>query len=125
MIGDQFDELYKFSVQPTVDDSEEEQEALDNAVAPRVQSRVPMEERESLLSTGRRLSQHERTNAQEWRIDSPRSLGFKVADRRLSSYLSSVQVVALVPGSEGAPTMNNVMDLGTRPIDDGSEYLPR
>ena len=84
-----------------------------------------MEEMESLLSTGRRLSQHMRTNAQEWRIDSPRSSGFRVAAIRLSSYLSSVQVVALVLGSEGASTTNIVMDLRTRPIDDGSEYLPQ
>ena len=47
-----------------------------------------------------------------------------MAARRLSSDSSSVQVVALVPGSEGAPTMNNVMDLRTGPIDDYSEYLP-
>ena len=59
LIGDRYDELYKFSAQPTVDDSDEEQEAHEAAVAPRVQSRVPMEERESLLSTSRRLSQHE------------------------------------------------------------------
>ena len=78
LIGDRFGELYKFSAHPTVDDLDEEQEALETAVAPRVQSRDPMEERESLLSTGRRLSQHERTNAQEWGFDSPRSSGFKV-----------------------------------------------
>ena len=48
-----------------------------------------------------------------------------MASRRLSSYSNSVQVVAFVPGSEGAPTANSVMDLRTRPIDDGSEYLPR
>ena len=56
---------------------------------------------------------------------SPRSSGFRLAARRLSSNLSSVQVVALVPGSEGAPTANSVMDLRTRPVDDGSEYVPR
>ena len=95
-------------------------------MAPRVQYRVPMEERESLLSTGRRLIQNERTNAQEWGIDSPRSSGFRVAAKRLSLDSSSVQVVALVSGLEGAPTMNNVMDLRTRPDDDdGSEYIPR
>ena len=54
-----------------VDDSGKEQEALEVAVAPRVQSQVPMEERESLLSIGRRLSQHERTNAQKWGFESP------------------------------------------------------
>ena len=83
-----------------------------------------MEERESLLSTCRRLNQYERTNAQDWRVDSLRSSGFRVASRRLSSYSSSVQVVALVPGSEGDPTTNNVMDLRTRHIHDSSEYLP-
>ena len=56
LIGDWFSALYKFSAQPTVDESDEEQEAPEVAVAPRVQSRVMMEERESLLSTGRRLS---------------------------------------------------------------------
>ena len=83
-----------------------------------------MEERESLLSTGRRLIQHERTNAQEWGIDSPRRSGFRVVSRRLSLDSNSVQVVVLVPGLEGAPTPNNVMDLRTIPIDDGSECLP-
>ena len=125
LIGDWFGELFKFSAQPTVDESDEEQEALEAAVVPRVQSRVPMEEMKSLLSTGRRLFQHEQTNAQEWRIDSPRSSGFKVVAGRLSLDSSSVQVVALVPGSEGAPTANNVMDLRTGPVDDGNEYLPR
>ena len=47
-----------------------------------------------------------------------------MASRRLSSDSSSLQVVALVPGSEGASTTNNVMDLRTGPVDDGSEYLP-
>ena len=40
LIGDRFGELYKFSAQPMVDDSDEEQEAPEVAVAPRVQSRV-------------------------------------------------------------------------------------
>ena len=48
-----------------------------------------------------------------------------MASKRLSSDSSSVQVVALVPGTEGAPTANSVMDLRTRLVDDGSEYLPR
>ena len=98
--------------------------APEATVAPRVQSRVSIEERESFLSTGRRLSQHEQTNAQEWGFDSPRSSRFRVAARRLSSDSSSVQVVALVPGLEGAPTTNSVMDLRTGPVDDSSEYLP-
>ena len=117
--------MYKFSAQPTLDELDEEQEASEAAVAPRVQSRVSMEVRESLLSTGRRFIQHERTIAKEWRIDSPRSSRFRVDARRLSSDSSSVQVVALVPGSKGAPTANSVMDLRTRPDDDGSEFLPR
>ena len=83
-----------------------------------------MEERESLLSIGRRLSQHKRTNVQEWLFDSPRSSGFRVASRRLSLDSSSVQVVALVPGSEGAPTTTSVIDLRMGPIDYDSEYLP-
>ena len=117
--------MYKFSAQPTVDESDEEQEAPEVVVAPRVQSRVPMEERESLLSTGKRLIQQERTNSQEWGFDSPRSSGFRVAAKRLSSDSSSIQVVALVRGSEGVPTANSVMDLRMEPIDDGSEYLSR
>ena len=36
LIGDRFGELYKFSAQPIVDDSDEEQEALETAMAPRV-----------------------------------------------------------------------------------------
>ena len=78
-------------------------------MAPMVQSQVLMEERESLLSIGRRLSLYERTNVEDWRVDSPKSSGFSVASRRLSSYSSSV--VALVPGLDGAPTTNIVMDL--------------
>ena len=55
-------------------------------------------------------------------MDSPMS---SVVARRLSSDSSSVQVVMLVPGSECAPTMNNVMDLRMGPDDDdGSEYFP-
>ena len=44
-----------------------------------------------------------------------------MAARRLSLDLSSLQVVALVLGSEGAPTPNNVMDLRTGLVDDGSD----
>ena len=36
LIGDRFGDLYKFSAQPTVDDSDKEQEAPEAAVAPRV-----------------------------------------------------------------------------------------
>ena len=48
-----------------------------------------------------------------------------MASRRLSSDSSSMQVVALVLGSEGASIANNLMNLRTGPIDDGSEFLPR
>jgi hypothetical protein len=86
-----------------------------------IQSCIPREERESLLSTGRRLSQCSRTNAQGG-VDSPRSSGFRVAVRRRSSSSSSVQVLRMAPGSEGAPTEHSVMG----PDDgDGSEYIPR
>jgi hypothetical protein len=49
--------------QPTGYDSEsdEEQEAPEIAVVPRVQSYISREERESLQSTGRRLNWCERT----------------------------------------------------------------
>jgi hypothetical protein len=128
LIGDRVDRLYIVRGQPTVGDSEsdEEQEAPETAVGPRIQSRNPREERESLLSTDRRLSWCEWTKAQGGRVDSPRSSGFRVVSRRRSSGSSSVQVLRLAPGSEGAPTANSVMDLRTGPGDgDGSEYLPR
>jgi hypothetical protein len=128
LIGDQMDRLYMVRGQPTGYDSEsdEEQEAPETAVVPRVQSCILREERESLQSTGRRLSWCERTKAQSGRMDSPRSSGFRVVVRRMSSDSSSVQVLRLAPGSEGAPTMNNVMDVRTGPDDgDGSEYIPR
>ena len=45
-----------------------------------------------------------------------------MAVRRRSSSSSFVQVLRLASGSEGAPTMNNVMG----PDDgDGIEYIPR
>jgi hypothetical protein len=100
---------------------EEHEEAPETAVVPRIQSCIPREERESLLSTGRRLSQCGRTNAQDG-VDSPRSSGFRVASRRRSSSSSFVQVLRITPGSEGAPTEHSVMG----PNDgDGSEYIPR
>jgi hypothetical protein len=69
------------------------------------------------LSTGRRLSQVDRTNAQD-----EVSSGFREVARRRSSSLSSVQVLRMAPGSEGAPTKHNVMG----PDDgDGNEYIPR
>jgi hypothetical protein len=54
-------------------------------------------------------------------VDSPRSSGFKVAVRRMSSGSNSVQVLRMAPGSDGAPTEYRVMG----PDDgDGSEYIP-
>jgi hypothetical protein len=54
-------------------------------------------------------------------VDYPRSLGFRIAVRRRSSSSSSLQVLRMAPGLEGAPTEHNVMG----PDDgDGSKYLP-
>jgi hypothetical protein len=89
-------------------------------VGPRIQSCILREEKESLLSTHRRLNWCDQTDAQGG-VDSPRSSGFRVVVRRRSSSSSYVQVLRLVPGSEGAPTANNVMG----PNDgDGNEYIP-
>jgi hypothetical protein len=49
------------------------------------------------LSTGRRLSWCDRTDAQGG-MDSPRISGFIVAIRKMSSGLSSVQVLRMDPG---------------------------
>jgi hypothetical protein len=93
------------------------EEASETTVAPRIQSCIPREESESLLSTGRRLSQVDRTNAQD-----EVSLGFQDVVRRRSSSLSSVQVLRITLGSEGAPTKHSVME----PNDSGgNEYFPR
>ena len=96
---------------------EEREEASETAVAPRYQSFIPREESESLLSTGRRLSQVDRTNAQ----DEVSSM-FQDVARRRSSSSSFVQVLRMALGSEGAPTEHSVMgqDDGA-----GSEYIPR
>jgi hypothetical protein len=56
------------------------------------------EERESLLSTGRRLIWCDQTNAQGG-VNYPRILGFRVVVRRRSSGLSFVQVLGMAPGS--------------------------
>jgi hypothetical protein len=55
-------------------------------------------------------------------VDSARSSRFRVDVRRMSSSSICVQVLGLAPGSEGVPTMNNVMG-----PDDGdcNEYIPR
>jgi hypothetical protein len=120
LIGNWVDKLYMLRGQPSVYDSvsdEEREEASETAVVPRIQSCIPREESESLLSIGRRLSQVYRTNAQD-----EVSSGFREVARRRSSSSSSVQVLRMAPGSEGAPTEHSVMG----PDDgDGSEYIPR
>jgi hypothetical protein len=106
--------------QPSVYDSasnEEREETPETAVAPRIQSCIPREESGSLLSTGRRLSQVDRTNAQD-----AVSSKFQDVARRSSSSSSFVQVLRMAPGSKGAPTEHSVME----PDDSGgSEYIPR
>jgi hypothetical protein len=78
------------------------------------------EERESLLSTDKRLSWCDRTDAQGG-VDSPRSSGFRVVVRSRSYGSSSVQVLRFAPSSEGAPTVNSVMGSDDG---DGREYIP-
>jgi hypothetical protein len=84
LIGNQVDRLYILRGQTSMYDSksdEEREEALETAVAPMIQSCILREESESLPSTGKRLSQVDRTNAQD-----EVSLGFQdVAKRRSSS----------------------------------------
>jgi hypothetical protein len=69
------------------------------------------------MSTGRRLSQVDRNNAQD-----EVSSGFHVVSKRRSCSSSYVQVLRMAPSSEGAPTEHSVMEL-----DDsgGNEYFPR
>jgi hypothetical protein len=96
---------------------EEHEEASETVVAPRIQSCIPREESESLMSTGRRLSQVDQTNAQD-----EVSSRFQDIARRRSSSSSSVQVLRMAPGSKGAPTDHSVM----KPDDSGgSKYFPR
>jgi hypothetical protein len=109
LIGNWVNRLYILRGQPLMCDSasdEEREEASETAV----------EESESLLSTGRRLSQVDRIDAQ----DEVRS-GFREVARRRSSSSSSMQVLRMALGSEGPPTEHNVMG----PDDgDGSKYIP-
>jgi hypothetical protein len=59
LIGDRVDRLYMLRGQPSGYDStsdEEHEEAPETMVVPRIQSCILREERESLLSTGRRLN---------------------------------------------------------------------
>jgi hypothetical protein len=120
LIGNRVDRLYMLRGQPSVYDSasdEEREEASETAMALRIQSCIPREESESLLSTGRRLNQVDRTNAQD-----EVSSGFQDVSRRRSSSSSFVQVLRMAPSSKGAPTENSVMG----PDDGGgSEYIPR
>ena len=55
-------------------------------------------------------------------MDSPRSSGFKVPVKRMSSGSSYVQVLRMAPGSKGPPTEHSVMGLDDG---DGSEYISR
>jgi hypothetical protein len=64
---------------------DEHEEAPETAVAPRYQSCILREESESLLSTGRRLNQVDRTEAQD-----ELSSGFWEVSKRRSSSSSSV-----------------------------------
>jgi hypothetical protein len=119
LISNRVNRLYMLRGQPLMYDSvsdEEREEASKTAVAPRIQSCILREERESLLSTGRRLSQVDRTDAQD-----EVSSGFREVARRRSSSLRSVQILRMAPGSEGAPIEHNVMGLDD---EDGSEYIP-
>jgi hypothetical protein len=123
LIGDRVDRLYMLQGQPSGYDSasDEEQEAPETTMGPRIQSCISREERESLLSTGRRLSWCDRTDAQGG-VDSPRSSGFRVAVRRMCFGSSYVHVLRMAPDSEGTPTANSVMGPNDN---DGSEYFPR
>jgi hypothetical protein len=58
LIGDRVVRLYMLQGQPSGYDStsDEDQDAPETAVGPRIPSFIPREERGSLLSTGRRLS---------------------------------------------------------------------
>jgi hypothetical protein len=120
LIGNRVDRLYMLRGQLMMYDSvldEEHEEAPETAVVPRYQYFIPREESESLLSTGRRLNQVDRTDAQ----DEVRS-GFREVARRRSSSLSFVQVLWMAPGSEGDPIKHSVMGTDDG---DGSKYIPR
>jgi hypothetical protein len=121
LIGDRVDRLYMLRGEPSGYDSmsDEEKEAPETVVVPRIHYFIPREE--SLMSTDMRLSWCDRTNAHGG-VDSPRSSRFKVVVGRRSSRSSYVQVLGMASGSEGAPTTNSVMG----PNDgDGNEYIPR
>jgi hypothetical protein len=120
LISNYVDRFYMLRGQPMMYDStsdEERDEASETSVAPRYQSCISREENESLLSTGRRLSQVDRTDAQD-----EVSSGFREVARRRYSSSSSVQELQMATGSEGDPTEHSVMGLDDG---DGNEYIPR
>ena len=68
LIGNRVNRLYMLRGQPMMYDStsdEEREEASKTVVVPRIQYWILREESKSLLSTGRRPSQVDRTNAQD------------------------------------------------------------
>jgi len=89
-------------------------------VGPRIQYYIPREERQSLLTTGRRLNSCDQTDAQG-EVDSPRSSRFRINLKRMSSCSSSVQVLRMDPSSEVSHTENNVIGMDDS---DGIEYIP-
>jgi hypothetical protein len=118
LIGNRVNKLYMLRGKPLMYDStsdEEHEETFETAVVPRYQSFIPREESESLLSTGRRLSQVYRTDAQD-----EVSSGFREVVRRIYSSLSSMQMLRMAPGSEGSLIEHSVMG----PDDGyGNEYI--
>jgi hypothetical protein len=88
LIDNRVNRLYMLRGQPLMYDlasDEEREEASETAVAPRIQSCISREEGQSLLSTSKRLSQVDLTNAQD-----EVSSGFREVARRRSSSLSYV-----------------------------------
>ena len=133
MISDRVERLYWLRGQPMTsefggwipDSDSEEQRAPEADDVYRGQLIVPREERESLQSTGRRLSRYGGTETEERRVDSPRSSGFRIVASRRLSVSSFVQEVSMAPASEGASTVNSVFDMRMAECSDGSLYLPR
>jgi hypothetical protein len=123
-IGDQMDRLYKLRGQPTGYDSEsdEEQEAPETAVGPRIQSCIPREERESLLSTDKRLNWCDRTSS-KWEDGLSEELRVQSSFQEDVFWFEFYAGVGLALGSEGAPTANNVM--GPDDGDDRSTSLAK
>jgi hypothetical protein len=78
--------------------SDEDQEAHEIVLGPRIHYFILIEERESLISIGKRLIWCDRISSQGG-VDSPRRSGFRVAIRRRYFGLSFVHVLRLAPGS--------------------------